>query len=469
MHAAVVFHVQVNGTGAQRYRVRLPQLPGELTYANNTRAVTVQVQQRALHVLYFTQEIGVDYKYLRTELGADHGVLFTAMYRVLEDQFTVQGDRTGFQDLAQGFPTSDDVLKRYDCVILGSFAASEFTDAQSQTLVKYVENGGAVVLLGGDSSFGLGGYADSKLAPLMPWAIRDDEPPLSTGTFPIGVADSSAAVGFTSGLREDISAAGGAALDSLNQPGNLRPGAIALLNASTKDRTVPVVAWQHYGKGQVLGIASNTMWKWAAAGDPTRGLYGRFWRQAVRGLTKKLEGGSLLGVSWNEEHYRPGEQAIVEVQVRSAADAGAIRLVGSIGGPGGDKDVTLTPAVGQANVYTAKIPLPQRGDYIFRLSAYSGANLAESYERALPVQPLIDEGASPELKDAYLRAIAGKARGVYTGEADLAPIEAFLREQVVAQQSSITLPLANFKDILALMIIALLIAEWLFRRRLNLI
>jgi uncharacterized membrane protein len=469
MHAAVIFHVQVNGTGAQRYRVRLPQLPGELTYANNTRTVNVQVQQRALHVLYFTQELGVDYKYLRTELGADHGVLFTAMYRVLEDQFTVQGDRTGFQELAQGFPTRDDVLKRYDCVILGSFAASEFTDAQAQTLVRYVENGGALILLGGESSFGLGGYADSKIAPLMPWTIRADEPPLATGSFPVGVAEASAAVGFTSGLGEDLSASGGAALESLNQPGNLRPGAVALLNASAKNSTVPVVAWQHYGKGQVLGIATNTMWKWAAAGDPTRGLYGRFWRQAVRGLTKKLEGGSLLGVSWNEEHYRPGEQAMVEVQLRSAADAGGIRLVGSLSGPGGDREITLTPAVGQANVYTAKIPLPQRGDYTFRLAAYSGANLAESYERPLPVQPLVEEGASPELKDAYLRALAAKARGVYTGESDLAPVQAFLREQVVAQQATVTVPLANFKDLLALAIIALLVAEWLFRRRLNLI
>jgi uncharacterized membrane protein len=457
LHAAVIFHVQVNGAGTQRYRVQLPQLPGELTYANNTRTVSVQVQQRALHVLYFTQEIGVDYKYLRSELGADHGVLFTAMYRVLEDQFTVQGDRTGFADLAQGFPTRDDVLKRYDCVILGSFAASQFSDAQQQTLVRYVNNGGALILLGGDSSFGLGGYADSKLAPLMPWMIRADEPPLSTGTFPVSVTDSAAAVGFTSGLREDVSATGGAALDSLNQPGGLRPGAVALLNASAKDQTVPVVAWQRYGKGQVLGIATNTMWKWAAAGGETRSLFGRFWRQAVRGLTKKLEGGSLLGVSWNEEHYRPGEQAIFEVQLRSADEAGGIRLVGALSGPGGDKEISLTPVVGQANVYTAKIPLPQRGDYTFRLSAYSGTNLA------------IDEGASPELKDAYLRAIASRAHGVYAGETDLAPVEAFLREQVVAQQATVTVSLADFKNLLAFLIIALLIGEWFYRRRLNLI
>jgi uncharacterized membrane protein len=394
-------------------------------------------------VLYFTQELGVDYKYLRTELGADPGVAFTAMYRVLEDQFTVQGDRTGFQDLAQGFPTKDDVLKRYDCVILGSFAAIQFGDAQAQTLAGYVENGGALILLGGESSFGRGGYAESKLAPLMPWMISDDEPELVTGSFPVTVSASGAAVDFTSGLREDLGASGGASLDSLNQPGGLRPGAIGLLDATTSGGTEPVVAWQRYGKGQVLGIASNTMWKWAAAGHETRDLYGRFWRQAVRGLTRKLEGGSMLGIHWNQEQYRPGEQAVVEVHLRAANDAGTIRLVGSISGPGGDHDVNLSPVMGQADLYTAKISLAQRGDYTFRLSAYTGANLAESYERVLPVEPMLEEGASPELKEAYLREITARANGVYAYEKDLDPIKAFLRQQIVSQQ-------------------------WLWRRRLNL-
>jgi len=469
LRAAAAFHVQVNGTGAQRYRVRLPQLPGELTYANNSRIVNVQVQQRALHVLYFTQELGVDYKYLRTELGADPGVAFTAMYRVLEDQFTVQGDRTGFQDLAQGFPVKDDILKRYDCMILGSFAAGQFTDAQAQALVRYVENGGALILLGGESSFGRGGYADSKLAPLMPWAISDDEPDLVTGSFPVTVAASGAAVDFTSGLREGLDASGGVSLDSLNQPGGLRPGAIALLDATISASTESVVAWQRYGKGQVLGIATNTMWKWAAAGHETRSLYGRFWRQAVRGVTKKLEGGSMLGIHWNQEQYRPGEQAVVEVQVRAAADAGAIRLVGSLSGPGGDKEVNLSPVMGQADLYTAKIPLSQRGDYTFRLSAYAGANLAESYERVLPVEPLLEEGASPELKQAYLREIATRANGVYTGEKDLEPVRAFLREQIVSEQSSVAVPLVNFWDIFPVAVILILVGEWLLRRRLNLV
>jgi len=469
LHAAALFHVQVNGTGALRYRVRLPELPGELTYANNTRVVNVQVQQRALHVLYFTQELGVDYKYLRTELASDPGVVFTAMYRVLEDQFTVQGDRTGFQDLAQGFPVKDDVLKRYDCLILGSFAASQFTDEQTQALVRYVEGGGALIMLGGESSFGRGGYADTKLAPLMPWAISNDEPEMATGSFPVAVAPSGGAVEFTSGLREDLGATGGAAIDSLNRPGGLRPGAIGLLDATISNHTEPVVAWQHYGKGQVLGIATNTLWKWASAGHETRALYGRFWRQAVRGLTKKLEGGSLLGIRWNQEHYRPGEQAVVEVQLRETSDTGDIRLVGSIHTPAGDKDVSLTPVTGQAGVYTVKIPLPQRGDYTFRLSAYAGTRLAESYERPLAVEPLVEEGANPELKEAYLRQIATKARGVYTNEKDLDPIKAFLRGQIVSLQSSVAVPLVNFWNIFVILVILILVGEWFLRRRLNLI
>ena len=469
LHAAAVFHVLVSGKGTLRYRVTLPQLPGELTYANNERIVNVQVQQRALHVLYFTQELGVDYKYLRTELGSDPGVAFTAMYRVLQDQFTVQGDRTGYQDLTAGFPDKDEILKRYDCIILGSFPVTQFTDAQIQALVRYVENGGALILLGGESSFGRGGYAGSKLAPLMPWIINPGEPEPATGSFPVAISASGAAVEFTAGLREDLDAAGGASLDSLNRPGGLRPGAVGLIDATISNHTEPVVAWQRYGKGQVLGIASNTLWKWDTGGPQLISLYGRFWRQTVRGLTKKLEGGTLLGIHWNQDHYRPGEEAVVDVQLKEAGDAGTIRLVGSLGGPGGDKEVNLTPVMGQAGTYSAKIPLPQRGDYTFHLSAYSGATVAESYERDLPVEPLLEEGASPELKETYLREIATRARGVYTGEKDLDPMKAFLRERIVSQQSSIKIPLVNFWNIFLVIVLVILLAEWIFRRRLNLI
>ena len=468
-HGAVVFHVAVAETGSLHYRVRLAQLPDELTYANNTRALTVQVQPRALRVLYYTQELGVDYKYLRNELGGDPGVLFTAMYRVLQDQFTVQGDRTGYQDLAEGLPTRDDVLSRYDCIILGSFPAASLANAQMEALVRFVNDGGAIVFLGGDQSFGRGGYAGSKLAPLIPWILSGHEPDLAIGNFPVAIAPSAEAVDFTSGWREALGSAGGATLDSLNHPGGLQPGAVALLQASDAGGNVPVVAWQRYGKGQVLGLATNTQWKWAAAGGELRDFYGKFWRQSVRGLTQRLEGGALLAIHWDRPQYRPGEQALAAIQVRDTSNAGGLRLSATLHGPSGDHDVDLAPQAGQPGHYTAKIDLGPRGDYTFHLTAQSNGSVAENYERTLAVEPLVEEGADPELKDGYLRTIATQAHGIYTDERHLDPVLQFLRQQVTAEEPAVSLPLTNFWNIFGVVALSLLVADWIVRRRYNLV
>ena len=82
---------------------------------------------------------------------------------------------------------------------------------------------------------------------------------------------------------------------------------------------------------------------------------------------------------------------------------------------------------------------------------------------------LLEQGASPELKEAYLREIASRANGVYAYEKDIEPVRAFLRQQIVSQQSSIPVPLVNFWNIFPLLAILILVGEWLLRRRLNLI
>lgn len=470
---AVSFHVKPVSTasngGVFRYRVRLPALPDELTLVNNTRTLTVQVQRRALHVLYFTQEVGSDYKYLRAELASDPGVAFTAMYRVQEDKFTVQGDRAGFEDLERGFPTDDAILKRYDCIILGSFPANLLTDPQQQALVRYVNGGGALLFLGGEMSFGRGGYAESKLAALFPWTLVRDEAPLLTGTFPVSVANAISAVSFANGWREALTAAGGGTLDSMNQPGALRPGAVSVLEVSNANRLQSVVALQRYGKGQVLGVATNTLWRWAAAGQGLKGFYGKFWRQSVRGLTQKLEGGSLLGIRWDREHYRPGEQATVEVRVQGASEAGALRLVASLATPDGNKEINFAPVAGQAGLYTAKMPLARRGDYTFRLAAYAGTQSVENYERTFAAEPLVEEGANPEVKEGYLRDIAVRAKGVYAPEDNLDAAKAFLKERMMSPQASQSWPLVEVWNVFLIVVLLVLVVEWLLRRRLNLI
>ncbi len=472
LRTAVSFHIKPAGTAAAggvfRYRVRVPALPDELTLVNNVRPVAVQVQRRALHVLYFTQEVGADYKYLRAELASDSSVAFTAMYRVQEDKFTVQGDRTGFEDLERGLPTDDAILKRYDCIMLGSFQANLLTEPQQQALIRYVNGGGSLIFLGGEMSFGRGGYAESKLGSLFPWAIARNEGPLVTGSFPVAVA-TGATIGFMNGWKESLTASGGGSLDSVNQPGGLRPGAVSLLEVTNGNRTQSVVAMQRYGKGQVLGVATNTLWRWAAAGQGLKTFYGKFWRQSIRGLTQKMEGGSLLGIRWDREHYRPGEQATVEVRVQGASESGAVRLVASLMTPDGNREINFAPVIGQAGLYTAKMALARRGDFTFKLAAYAGSQAVENYERTFAVEPLVEEGANPELKEGYLRDLATRAKGIYAPEKELESVQVFLRERMLSPQSSQSWPLVDVWNGFLILILIILVVEWLLRRRLNLI
>ena len=134
------------------------------------------------------------------------------------------------------------------------------------------------MFLGGEASFGRGGYAGTPLAGLMPWSIGTHEPEMQRGRFPVSVpaaaADHPIVNGIAALLAEhagegrdaragdgsaDPAAAARASIESVNLPGNLRPGAVVLLHAAAGSHIVPVVAVQTVGKGRTLGIGSNTL------------------------------------------------------------------------------------------------------------------------------------------------------------------------------------------------------------------
>ena len=60
----------------------------------------------------------------------------------------------------------------YDAVILNNVARDQLSAAAQDALVQYVTTGGALAMVGGDHSFGLGGYEDSGLARIMPVMMK---------------------------------------------------------------------------------------------------------------------------------------------------------------------------------------------------------------------------------------------------------------------------------------------------------
>jgi uncharacterized membrane protein len=401
--------------GAQRYRVTVQPAAGELSTLNNSRTVTVNVEKKALHLLYFTRELGQEFKVLRNELGRDPGLSFSALYRSAGERFTLQGDRApGDEALAAGFPATLDGLKPYDVIVIGSFPAEDCAPQQMQALIHYVEEGGTLIFLGGDKSFGRGGYAGSALEVLFPWRLSAQEPAPAQGAFPVRVPPMASGHPMLATV-EDTVARAQARLDSLNPVGELKPNATALLTAQMGERAVAVVAMQPFGKGKVMAIATDTLWKWALQPEPLRSAYGLFWRQAVRNLTGKTEGGRNLAVRWDKDFYRPGDEASGEIQALGAG-AGVLRFTASLSRNGQSAALEVAPVAGRPQTFQVKPRFRERGDYDFRLAAYEGDRVLEAYEKTFAIAPLVEEGSRLELDEVFLKRLAGLGGGAYFRE-----------------------------------------------------
>ncbi|MFB0552548.1 MAG: hypothetical protein ACETWQ_04450, partial [Phycisphaerae bacterium] len=313
--------------GTKKYRVRVETIDGELSELNNTRIFPIEVRKNTLSVLLFAQQLGWDFRQIYKELSDDTSVALTALFRVSSDRFIVRGSRQkGDENLEAGFPSTKGLLGLYKCVIVGSFPASQWRQEQLQALVEYVREGGAVIFLGGEHSFGRGGYSRTVLEPLFPWRISAGEPELQTGQFTVNVPLSAANHSIVSEMSRLIGRASGATIESINLTGSLRSGAINLLDASVGSRTVSVVALQRFGEGQTMGVATNTLWKWTQTSDVLKQAYSHFWRQSVRNLSQWEEGERFVGVKWDKKGYRPGEQASATIRVAGRYNPGQLHL-----------------------------------------------------------------------------------------------------------------------------------------------
>ena len=131
--------------------------------------------------------------------------------------------------------------------------------------------------------------------------------------------------------------------------------------------------------------------------------------------------------------------------------------------------MTLDANSADRRAWTAQIRFGERGVYDFRISAYEGEQLLETYEKEIAVEALMPEGSRLELDEGALRDLAERSGGRYVSEEGAQKLgEAFaatLGETTVAKE----MPLAQTGPYFILLVMGLLVVEWWLRRRSNLV
>jgi uncharacterized membrane protein len=460
--------------GVYLYRLSVKGVDGEMTALNNTRDFEVNIREKSINVLLYGNMLDWNFAMLKREFTDDATIELTSVYRKNAEVVLIDGTRQdGDEVFSSGFPEDEQVLNLYTCIVLGSFPSDFIGSAALEGLRKYVEGGGNLVMLGGPQSFDKGGYYGTAIAPLIPWKENRAARGISTGQFPVIVPPEGAGHGLSAATAAILDGVAAPVFYSVNTVGEPRSGALSLMSASVGNEIVPIVALQPYGKGQTLGVATDTLWRWGRLDGDISGAVHQFWRDSIRYLAGEIEGGRFLTVEWDRKRYRPSEEAHAEIGIVGRYAEGEVHLKGSVEHAGTSQDLSIVLKDG--NDFQTKVYFPDRGDYTIKLEATRAGEPLDSYQRVIRVGSNVSEGASLTVDHPFLQNLAARSGGYYQREADAEELMERIKAMLMTSADPHDTPLVTAPALFGvlpfyiLLVMGALLWEWILRRRMNIV
>lgn len=460
------------------FTLAAPTFAGEAVTANNARSFALQVIRDRVRALLVVGKPSWDERFLRTMLRTDPNVDLISFFilRTPQDDPLAGNDEISLIP----FPVDeifDKQLATFDLVIFQDFAFKPYQVGHYlPNIRRYVENGGAFVMIGGENSFGEGGYHLSELAELLP--VEPAGPPPSVEPFrPRLTAEGQRhpVVQLVSGAEANAGAWETLpALAGLNVT-RAKPGARVLLDhphlTVGGGANAPVLVLGEHGRGRVMALTVDSSWYWSmvAAGEGAGGprAYERLWANAIRWLVRDPEL-TPVKVEVADDEVEPGAPVVATVHARRSdygpADGASldVQLVEADTAQVVARQAVATGADGAARV---ELRAPAPGPYRVVAQASLDGTALGSGEDAVAVR-----AASRELSEAAPRPDLLRAVAEATGGGFVEASTGRLPELHLAEPEVVEVGRAKDRPIWdrweALLALAFCVgAEWVFRRR----
>ena len=478
----------------------------EATLANNSRIITVDRGGGPFRVLYVGGRPNWEFKFLRRALDEDDEVKLVGLVRIAkkEPKFAFlgrAGERTnplfrGFgnkdeqaeqydqpvlirlgtkdaDELRGGFPKNSDELFQFHAVILDDIEAAFFTQDQLSLLQQFVSRrGGGLLMLGGNHSFGEGGYQRTAVGDMLPvYLDRGD---------PTAAADANYRLSLTregwlqpwvrtrpNESDETKRLAAMPEFQSLNGVQAIKPGASVLAQVTGGDgKEYPALVVQPFGRGRAASLLIGDLWRWnLKRNDHTESDLEKSWRQTVRWLvsdvparveveSRRSSTGATPAVQVlvraRDAQFEPLDNANVTLQVQTP-DRHKIELVAesSARSPGQYEALFAPRAPG---VYRANITV----------TAADGSEVGQR-EIGWTVEPQTEEFRSLAVNRTLLEQLAQQTGGEVVSADGLDRFVSGLPNRKIPVTETWTYPLWHQSSVF-LLAISCLIGEWGLRR-----
>ena len=463
--------------GRSVYTLSVPADADDTVPENNERAFQIEVTRERLRALLVCGHPSWDARFLRALLKSDPAVDLITFFilRTQNDNSLAAPDELSLIP----FPTEElfeQHLKSFDLIIFQDFDFAPYQMARFLPRIHdYVLNGGSFAMLGGDRSFGAGGYGSTPIAEILPVTLPERAPYVEESEFAPDVAIEAAhhpLVELAPRLSDNLSAWQKLApLSGVNLVQGLRRGAHALLVhpqlTAANGQPMPVLSVHSPGRGRSLALTTDSAFRWGMAtagrsGDAS--AYERFWDRALRWLARDPLLDSAQ-ISTDRPSYGPASAMRVSLWLRDELyrplSPGPFRLtVHDDRGQLVAEASAETDSEGRASLSLLAPPRP---------AAYTIAVQKEGAQQSLAEQGFVveaggDELANPRARPDLMRQIAEATGGEHwSAGAELPDASRLASSRTRALGNDVYTPFGGVAAFAALLV--LLGLDWWARRR----
>jgi uncharacterized membrane protein len=490
--------------GLHRVAVWIDPVAGERNLADNRQEFQGLAIDPRIKVLYIEGSVRLEYKWTRQAFISDSNIELATFLRKSNSEVEAAGTVDG--EPFTKLPATAGEWKKFDVIVIGDIDSSYFSRAQQQLIEQRISDGGGLLMLGGQNSFGPGGYQSSPIEKALPVFVGEQSIGQDMSKFVPGLTVDGQTQPILDGLTDWFpldTKPPGKPLPPLN--GNVivsKPKSGAQVLLIHPDRFGPdqkpeiVLAVQRYGQGRSAAFTVDTTYLWFL---PLRGMgqespYNKLWGQMIRWLAgqdvRDRQQGAGLQAMINKSNFQLGENVKLRALVRDehgdTTRYAQVNVTLTNTAEHKSQTLSLAPTDSQPGMYELILPDPDKGDYEMNVVAAKDGKELGNQKLSFTVIPPADEMLKIAANPQLLSSIADQTHGFHY---DLGQFPQFIDQLIrsdpkfgLLQQRAV--PLDDFLGAIltaagghpvwdsrydlpvqGLLMITLLIAEWFLRRR----
>ena len=472
--------------GEYEYEINVETREGEVNTSNNTDTQVVTVRDEAVRVILVQDYPNFEFRFLKNLLArsVQSDGLQTKTIELTTVLHEADRDYASQDKTAQRvFPVSREELFKYDVIIFGDVNPTTLTRSTLDNIASFVtERGGGIIFCAGPRHTPLA-YRGSPLETLLPINLESASLPGNETSLDeefraklttLGLTVPHLQLAETSGANAQLWNELPPLYFLLAAPDVLPATRVFAVHPSRRGprgANLPLVCMQYVGAGKVVLHCTDEIYRWAQHSSGST-YYARYWLQTLRYLSRsKLHGENAIAeILDQKQEYQRGDP--VQLLVRflddrfaPAKDDGVTLMLEHTGSR--RRQVTLHRNSSHPGIFESTLHGLARGQY--RVWMASPTIDGETVSRTFKVVSPPTESTRLEMDKTDLTLAAKTSQGeFYTIESISDLLKRLPAGRHVRIESLPPEPLWN-TSILICLFVALLITEWLLRKKLGML